>query len=200
MANWLFWISKLIEAISTINVGNMREREGLLYFIHPRLAKIDNHDVQETRSGPKRPAAAIGGGDFLGSKAELHSFWFIVRRKLVDRRALILWSNFFEAVLASKWPQRPNMTSPMAFSWQITPSYQFPCVDLIVFVFFLNFQRRRRLRRREPTYPRPASWKRQVKSSFEVNGVTEISEENRRGPHCTYLLSSPPLPLLFHRD
>ena len=33
-----------------------------------------------TRSGPKRPAAAIGGDDFLGYMAQLDPFWFVDRR------------------------------------------------------------------------------------------------------------------------
>ena len=125
--------------------------------------------INKTRSGPKRPAAEIGG-DFFGIhgfivpilvhcqkikiiqifQAKLDPFWFVVRRL---RTSGFFSGKIFEAVLASKQPQRPNLTSPMALSWPITPSYQFSGVFSGCFCLLLNFQRRRR----EPTVPRPAS-------------------------------------------
>ena len=51
----------------------------------------------KTRSGPKRPAAEIGGGDFSGYIAYLDPFCFVVRRKFVDRKT----SGFFQANFGS---------------------------------------------------------------------------------------------------
>ena len=81
-----------------------------------------------TRSGPKKPAAAFGvGGNCwdLSFMINCDSFWFIITKKIKNFR---IFSNiFFEAVLASKWPQRPNLTAPLALSLPITPSYHFHC-------------------------------------------------------------------------
>ena len=51
--------------------------------------------------------------------------------------------NFFEAVLTSKRPQRPYLTSPLAFSWLITSVYWFLGGLFGWFGLLLTNQRRR---------------------------------------------------------
>ena len=90
-------------------------------------------DDGKTRSGPKRPAAEIRGGGFFGIYCLLGpilvhcyirifsgKFWFVVRRLRTSR---FFSGKLFEAVLASIWPQRPNLNPPLALSWPTTPSY-----------------------------------------------------------------------------
>ena len=48
-------------------------------------------------------------------------FWVNCEKKI--KNIQIFSGKFSEAVVASKQPQRPNLTLPLAFSWPITPSY-----------------------------------------------------------------------------
>ena len=98
----------------------------------------------------------------------------------------IFSSNFFEAVLASKWPQRPDLTSPLTFSWTITPLCQLSVVRVAVLCLLLNFYGRRLRRRREPVAPRPASWKPQVKNMEDEKKQTSEATNRSNWTQITY--------------
>ena len=69
-------------------------------------------------------------------------FLFIIRRL---KHIQIFSNKLFEAVLDSKWPQRPNLTSPFALPWPISPLCQLSGVNIAVLTFFFNFLRLKNL-------------------------------------------------------
>ena len=67
---------------------------------------------------------------------------------------------FFEAVLASKWPQRPNMTSSLAFSW---PIYFTLVLGCFIWRVWPSFELSRRIARRKSELCKTRSASPQVK-------------------------------------
>ena len=78
---------------------------------------------ERTRSGPKIPAAGLFGGRLYFGFGEsrdnsfgfelLDAFLLIKTRwQKMKKPSRFFQANFFEAILASKWPPRPNVTLP----------------------------------------------------------------------------------------
>ena len=101
--------------------------------IYPKLKK--------TRSGPKIPAVGhLEGRDFLAwthfvelNISRDNSFGFELldaflliktRWQKMKKPSRFFQANFFEAILASKWPLRPNVTSPSYPSWPLCVACQ----------------------------------------------------------------------------
>ena len=77
----------------------------------------------KTRSGPKIPAAGLFGGRLYFGFGEsrdnsfgfelLDAFLLIKTRwQKMKKPSRFFQANFFEAISASKWPPRPNVTLP----------------------------------------------------------------------------------------
>ena len=69
------------------------------------LKSYNNMDTSQTRSGPNRPAAGIGGDDFLrnGSKFVIHDSLFMTRDFLADLNLLLVVVRRLRTSSSSFW-------------------------------------------------------------------------------------------------
>ena len=71
----------------------------------------------------------------------------LLKEKLLTEEHPDFFKQFFEDVLASKWPQRPNLKSLMAFSWQKTPS-NVSLFGMVTYAFLASFELSKKIKKR----------------------------------------------------